>query len=109
MEATNSEIARRREIAVIEANILELKWLAAATRFEIALHDRALKYGFNPSVRLSRLAHGLLNIHLLSRPTTTRQNLWKNYSKPFQPPRLVTISIITSSKRRPGLTVIQEK
>jgi hypothetical protein len=49
MEATNSEIARHRAIAVIEANILELNWLAAATRFEIALHrhDRALKYGFN--------------------------------------------------------------
>ena len=181
MEATNSEIADRRAIAVIEANILELKWLAAATRFEIALHrhDRALKYGFNsdqprvpsgnpdggqwteedggssaqgrtrlageiptgdtpelprerpptsqqrsaalklrrdclvdladPSVRSSRLARGLLNIRLLLRPTTTRQNHWKNYSKPFQAPRLVMISIISSSKRRLSLTVIQEK
>jgi hypothetical protein len=42
-------------LRAIESGLLRLKWLAAATRFEIAMrrHDRALKYaykyGFNPN------------------------------------------------------------
>ena len=39
-----------RAAAGAEAGILRLRWLAAATRFKLALrrHDRALKYGFSP-------------------------------------------------------------
>ena len=50
MQTTDFEFARHCAIADIRARILRLKWLAAATRFEIALHrhERALKYGFNP-------------------------------------------------------------
>ena len=38
-------------LRAVEAGLLRLKWLAAATRVEIAMrrHDRALKYGFNPN------------------------------------------------------------
>jgi hypothetical protein len=47
----------RLTAAGAEAGILRLKWLAAATRFQLALrrHNRALKYGFNPDQpRVSR-------------------------------------------------------
>ena len=39
-----------RHAAGAEGGILRLRWLAAATRFKLALrrHDRALKHGFNP-------------------------------------------------------------
>jgi hypothetical protein len=39
-----------RHTARADGGILRLKWLAAATRFKLALyrHNRALKYGFNP-------------------------------------------------------------
>jgi hypothetical protein len=52
VQTIDLERARRNAVAGIEgSSILRLKWLAAATRFEIALrrHDRALKYGFNPN------------------------------------------------------------
>jgi hypothetical protein len=48
------EIRRMVALRAIEGGLLRLQWLAAATRFEIALrrHDRALKHackaGFNP-------------------------------------------------------------
>jgi hypothetical protein len=51
MDRTSYEDRRvMRALDVIRANILRLKWLAAAARFEIALrnHDRALKAGFRP-------------------------------------------------------------
>jgi hypothetical protein len=50
MQIADREIARRRALGAAASGLLRLKWLAAATRFELALrrHDRALKYGFNP-------------------------------------------------------------
>lgn len=50
MHTNLSAGARRHTAARTELGILRLKWLAAATRFKLALrrHDRALKYGFNP-------------------------------------------------------------
>lgn len=50
MQSVDVEIARRRALAGIESGLLRLKWLRAATRFELAMrrHDRALKAGFNP-------------------------------------------------------------
>lgn len=49
MQTIDLEKACRYSAAGAEAGILRLKWLAAATRFKLALrrHDRALKYGFN--------------------------------------------------------------
>ncbi len=54
MLTADPDIGRLIALRAAEAGLLRLKWLAAATRFEIALHrhDRALKYaykaGFNP-------------------------------------------------------------
>lgn len=55
MLSTDPDIRRIMVLRAIESDLLRLKWLAAATRFEIAMrrHDRALKYaykyGFNPN------------------------------------------------------------
>lgn len=51
MQALDMEIGRRHAVAGAEAGVRRLKWLAAATRFEIALrrHALALKAGFNPA------------------------------------------------------------
>ena len=55
MQTIDPEIRRALAIRAIEGGLLRLKWLAAATRFEIAMrrHDRALKYaykyGYNPA------------------------------------------------------------
>lgn len=40
---------RAHALATIQSNLLRLKWLGAAARFERALkrHDWALKYGYN--------------------------------------------------------------
>jgi len=50
MHTISLERACRYAAVSAEGGILRLKWLAAATRFKLALHrhDRALKYGFNP-------------------------------------------------------------
>jgi len=50
MQTIDLELPRQNAITGIESGILRLKWLAAATRLEIALrqHDWNLKYGFNP-------------------------------------------------------------
>jgi hypothetical protein len=50
MLSADPDIRRLMALRAIEGGLLRLKWLAAATRFEIALrrHDRALKAGFNP-------------------------------------------------------------
>lgn len=55
MLSADPEISRIMALRAIEAGLLRLRWLAAATRFEIAMrrHDRALKYaykyGYNPN------------------------------------------------------------
>ncbi len=57
MLSADPDIRRLMALRAAESGLLRLKWLAAATRFEIALsrHDRALKhaywfkYGFNPA------------------------------------------------------------
>jgi hypothetical protein len=50
MSLVAPEIERLRALRSIKSNLVRLKWLAAATRFELAFtrHDRALKAGFNP-------------------------------------------------------------
>ncbi len=50
MLSADSELSRALAVRAIEGGLLRLKWLAAATRFELALlrHDRALKAGFKP-------------------------------------------------------------
>jgi len=56
MLSADPDIRRLMALRAIEGGLLRLKWLAAATRFEIAMrrHDSALKagyrrkYGFNP-------------------------------------------------------------
>jgi hypothetical protein len=54
MLTADPDIHRLMALRAAESGLLRLKWLAAATRFELALrrHDRALKYaykaGFNP-------------------------------------------------------------
>ncbi|MBI3705571.1 MAG: hypothetical protein HY244_17385, partial [Rhizobiales bacterium] len=54
MLSSDPDIRRIMALRAIESGLLRLRWLAAATRFEIAMrrHDRALKYaykaGFNP-------------------------------------------------------------
>jgi len=50
MDAIHLELQRLHALRTIRSCLLRLKWLAAATRFEIAMrrHDRALKAGFNP-------------------------------------------------------------
>ena len=50
MLSTDPELSRALALRAIEGGLLRLKWLAAATRFELALlrHDRALKYGYDP-------------------------------------------------------------
>lgn len=50
MIAIDVEVQRLCALQAIRSNLLRLKWLSAATRFEIALcrHHRALKAGFNP-------------------------------------------------------------
>jgi len=55
MSCADSELRSMMAARAIRSKLLRLKWLAAATRFEIALrrHDRALKlaykYGYNPA------------------------------------------------------------
>jgi hypothetical protein len=55
MLSSDPDIRRIMALRAIESGLLRLRWLAAATRFEIAMrrHDRALKYaykyGYNPS------------------------------------------------------------
>ena len=48
MPAADFEFQRLTSLRAIESGLLRLKWLAAATRFEIAMrrHDRALKYAY---------------------------------------------------------------
>jgi hypothetical protein len=50
MLSIDVETRRLNALRAIVSGLLRLKWLAAATRFEIAMHRhaRALKYGFNP-------------------------------------------------------------
>lgn len=50
MMPVEHDIARLQALCAIKSNLLRLKWLAAATRFELALarHDRTLKAGFKP-------------------------------------------------------------
>jgi hypothetical protein len=50
MNTKSLERTRHHAVAGAEADILRLKWLAAAARFKLALrrHNCALKYGFNP-------------------------------------------------------------
>jgi hypothetical protein len=50
MLSADPDIRRLLALRAIEGGLLRPKWLAAATRFEIATvrHDRALKAGFNP-------------------------------------------------------------
>lgn len=50
MSLVTPEIERLCALRSIKSNLLRLKWLAAAARFELAFtrHDRALKAGFNP-------------------------------------------------------------
>jgi hypothetical protein len=49
MDDLEFEIQRLTALRVLASGLLRLKWLAAATRFEIAMarHDCALKYGYN--------------------------------------------------------------
>jgi hypothetical protein len=51
MLTVDIETQRLNALRAIASGLLRLKWLAAATRFEIAMHRhaRALKYGFNPA------------------------------------------------------------
>ena len=55
MPPLEPEVTRALALRAIDGALLRLKWLAAATRFEIAMrrHDRALKYaykyGYNPA------------------------------------------------------------
>ena len=55
MLSSDFDIRRVMALRAVEAGLLRLKWLAAATRFELAMvrHHRALKlahkYGYNPS------------------------------------------------------------
>lgn len=51
VDALDLEIKRVHALHAIACGLARLKWLAAATRFEIALrrHARALKYGYNPN------------------------------------------------------------
>ena len=50
MDALDLDSQRAQSWRIIASCMLRLKWLAAATRFELAMrrHDRALKYGYNP-------------------------------------------------------------
>jgi len=50
MLSTDPDIRRLMALRALESGLLRLKWLAAATRFELAMrrHERALKAGFNP-------------------------------------------------------------
>ncbi len=55
MPSCDLDLGRLVALRTAESGLLRLKWLAAATRFELALrrHDRALKlaykYGYNPA------------------------------------------------------------
>jgi len=55
MLSSDFDIRRLMALRAVEAGLLRLKWLAAATRFELAMvrHERALKlackYGYNPN------------------------------------------------------------
>ena len=55
MLCSDFDIRRLMALRAVEAGLLRLKWLAAATRFELAMvrHHRALKlaykYGYNPA------------------------------------------------------------
>ena len=50
MLAANADIERLRALRAIKAALLDLKWLRAATRFELAVcrHALALKAGYRP-------------------------------------------------------------
>jgi hypothetical protein len=50
MLSVDPDIRRLMALRAVESGLLRLKWLAAATRFELAIrrHDRALKYGYSP-------------------------------------------------------------
>lgn len=50
MDALDLEIKRVHSLHAIACSLARLKWLAAATRLELAMrrHDWALKYGYNP-------------------------------------------------------------
>lgn len=51
MRSVDPDIRYLMALRAVEGRLLRLKWLAAATRFELAMvrHDRALKANFNPS------------------------------------------------------------
>ena len=50
MLAEDLELQRALALRAVTGGLLRLRWLAAATRFELAMHRhmRALKYGYNP-------------------------------------------------------------
>jgi len=50
MLADDLELRRALALRAVTGGLLRLRWLAAATRFELAMHRhmRALKYGYNP-------------------------------------------------------------
>lgn len=50
MSIIDVEVQRLKALRTIQAALLHLKWLAAATRFEIAMcrYDRSVKAGFKP-------------------------------------------------------------
>jgi hypothetical protein len=58
MLSADPDVRRLMALRAIEGGLLRLKWLAAATRFELALlrHDRALKANFDPNQ--PRVPHG---------------------------------------------------
>jgi hypothetical protein len=49
MLAEDLELQRALALRAVTGGLLRLRWLAAATRFELAMHRhmRALKYGYN--------------------------------------------------------------
>ena len=50
MLAEDLDLQRALAVLALTGGLLRLRWLAAATRFELAMHRqlRALKYGYNP-------------------------------------------------------------
>jgi hypothetical protein len=60
MDALDLEITRVRALHAIASGVTRLTWLAAATRFELAMrrHALALKYGYNPSQPRDELDDG---------------------------------------------------
>jgi hypothetical protein len=51
MLTADPDIRHLMALRAVESGLMRLKWLAAATRFELAMvrHDRALKANFNPN------------------------------------------------------------